>query len=375
MYPAAASTTRRLTVSDEREECDDALEHIGLTVARRTWATQFFGAQKHVLQQGVCEHKKSEQRMKRSSNNRSSSSRSRSRSRSDAQMGDGLTATMTSGSTPPHSTQTAHASSMKTHDRRQNREMSIDLVWGERDDKDEEKEEKEEMCVHVMRSTPATVLTRAARPPERNDASSPALVRRCLSLHEDGRRSGTIVTRALAVNPPQQTPSPAAPRMSVASPTPTPWNRMPPLLPVRDPPTESRELSMRPGYTLPSPSTPLWTALEEEDDEDEGGAVVDVLRDDAIVRLPLGRRPLSLTHHITSLPLDVTTEVIDNSEAGRHVHGSEGHRAVSAFQKTQRQAEEAARRARADAWAEEMRKFFERIEERPLLTVTVDEQP
>ncbi|EAN86684.1 hypothetical protein C3747_52g203 [Trypanosoma cruzi] len=364
MYPAAASTTRRFTVSDEREECDDALEHIGLTVTRRTWATQLVGAQKHVVQPGVGGHKKSDQRR------RSSSS-----SRSDAQMGNGLTATMTSGSTPPHSTQTARASPMKTHGRRQNREISIDLVWGERDDNDEEKEEKEEECVHVLRATPATVLTRASRPPERNDASSPALVRRCLSLHEDGRRSGTVAKKAMAANQPQQTPSPAAARVSVATPTPTPWNRMPPLLPVRDPPTESRELSMRPGYTLPSPSTPLWTALEEEEDEEEGGAVVDLLRDDAIVRLPLGRRPLSLAHHASSLPLAVTREVTDNSEDGRQLHGSEGRRSAPAFQKSQRQAEEAARKARADAWAEEMRNFFERIEERPLLTVTMDEQP
>ncbi|RNF00631.1 hypothetical protein TraAM80_07555 [Trypanosoma rangeli] len=348
---------RRRTASEEVEDCEDALEHVGLTVTRRTWPVRHEAAPKHVSA-GVAVTNTS----------------SWSGSSFDAPLGDGLTATITSGSTPRHSTLTAGASPTSTHGQQRNREVSIDLVWGERD-------EAAEVGVHAAKTvTPSTVLTRAPRPPEWNHDSSPAVVRRRLSLHEEGRRSGTTATPAMIVPHAQQTPSPEVARLSLATQTPTPWNRMPPLLPVRDPPTESRELSMRPSYTLPSPRTPLWTALENEDDDDdeEREDAVAGLHDNAVVRLPLARRPSSFAHHAPSPSLvsspsgAVVPAVTDASTAGERLQDPESHAAATAGHKRSRLAEEA-RKAQTDAWVEEMRSFFARIEERPLLTVTVDD--
>ncbi|RNF11290.1 uncharacterized protein Tco025E_06743 [Trypanosoma conorhini] len=337
---------RRRPASEETEEREDALERVGLTVSRRTWPVRHAAAPKHAT--AVAE---------------GTDTSHRSGSSCDAALGDGLTATMTSSSTPRPSTLTARASPPPTNGGRQNREISVDIVWGERD------ETAAPAGAHAAKArTPSTVLTRAPRPsPEwSHAAASPAIVRRRLSLHEEGRRSGTAATpaMAMAVTHAQHTPSPAA-RLSVATPTPTPtpWHRMPPLLPVRDPPTESRELSMRPGYTLPSPRTPLWTALEEEDEEEE---VVVGTHEGAVVGLPLARRPSSFAHHAPS-----PDNVHAASDAGQGPREPEAH--ATAGHKRARQADEEVRKAQADAWVAEMQSFFARLEERPLLTVTIDD--
>ncbi|KEG11529.1 hypothetical protein DQ04_02531050 [Trypanosoma grayi] len=317
-----SKTGRRSASGDDS---DDALERVALTVTRRSWAARREEAPKPTAA-GV--------------HNSSTSSSS------DTQAVGGLTAT-TLTSTPLHSTAvcaTPLTSDSQTQQqrKRQSREVSIDLVWGE------------EGAEHDV--TPSTVLTRAPRPMSWGDASSPAAVRRRLSLHEVGRRSGTVAT-TVAVGATQQTPSPMAARVSIPVVTPTPASHMRPfLLQPTDPPTESRGLSVRPGYTLPSPSTPLWAALEEEVGEADGSLHEN--NDDDVARLSLARRPLSFAQHAPPVVLSAT----DTVEV-----------APSLTPHSQRRLELSQRQMKADAWAEQTRRFFDLIDQRPLLTVTVDE--
>ncbi|KAH9597465.1 hypothetical protein LSM04_008340 [Trypanosoma melophagium] len=407
-----SQTNRR---SSSGEDSDDALEHCGLTATRRTWP-----APNHEI-----EIKRNDKMMIMTSLDSSN----------EMHTSSALTATnSTNSTTPQHTTVTwispmtsdslhvqlqrhqsyqSHQEESFLQRKRQSSEMSIDLVWGEEGEEEGRNN-----------TTPSSVLTRAPRQTGWSDSSSPATVRRRLSLQEGSRRSGTLPAISLT------TTLTAAQQEEV---TPTPLRRMPhllqqPHLQPLEPATESRELPVRPGYTIPSPGTPLWPALEEEeDDEEEEGEnnnnnnnnnmtevreqnTVEGVREDvdmdtdAIMRLPLSRRPSSFAHRVapssvSSVSVSPPSVVVASSQEARrlfttgnnlngnngndlgnlanyHKSGSEDpvvHDTVPMSQKSQRKAEEALRKIKADAWAEEMRRFFEVIDQRPLLAVTVDE--
>ncbi|ORC83348.1 uncharacterized protein TM35_000751150 [Trypanosoma theileri] len=436
--------------SSSGENSDDALEHCGLTATRRTWpAPNYELERKHTMMTSL----DSSNEMHTSGGGLSTATRTTNTNSSTPQHNSTLTwvSPMTSDSLQQQHQQQEEFLQRK----RQSSEMSIDLVWGEEEADEQEKEEKGEEG--KKNSTPSTVLTaRVPRPTGWSDSSSPVTVRRRLSMHEGSRRSGTlpassaatvITTTTTTTNNNNNNNIRTGEELQEV--TPTPLRRMPhllqqPQLPMMEPATESRELPVRPGYTLPSPSTPLWPALEEVDDEEEEeeeeeenednnnnnnnnnnniiteerlNTVESVREDvdmdaDAVMRLTLSRRPSSFAQRVapssmSSVSISPPSVVVASSQEARRLFtttnnnnnqlhrnaynhndvdepansqksasGDIGvvHETVPMSQKSQRKAEETLRRIKADAWAEEMRKFFEKIDQRPLLAVTVDEQ-
>ncbi|CCD13293.1 unnamed protein product [Trypanosoma congolense IL3000] len=233
--------------------------------------------------------------------------------------------------------------------------------------------------------TPSTVRAAAPQSGGASEPLSPDEVRRRLSLHTLGRLSGVLPPTVMATPISGQVPGvnatpsfasvavvPASGRPStIVTPTPTPLRRygdpssqMMLMARTDDPPTESRPLLTQPGCSIPSPRTPLWTAPEEEmgadampngnhedNDDHRHDDLCEDDDDDVIVRLPLARRPSNFSRVAPLSQLSVS---------------------LSTAPGTQRDADEAVQPPSADKWVGQMRQFFARIDERPLLVLVTD---
>nr|CCC47833.1 conserved hypothetical protein [Trypanosoma vivax Y486] len=240
---------------------------------------------------------------------------------------------------------------------RSGRAPSTDFLWEEELVTEGQKADQDHppRFIPVTGTTPSTVCARIRCPADCRHTLSPDAVRRRLSLHEGIRSSHEgYEQNANDTSEPLQFRRTAVASINATTaaqvtPASTPLNHgYLQLLPEPDPPTESRAAPRQSGADTPSSCTPLWTAPENEDgerveleNEDEFSRPYDD-EDDIIARLPLGRRPSSFSKDTV-----LAVRLAEESGADEQHIG-------------------------AQKWIEDTKNFFKKIDERPLLALSVD---